>query len=156
MTDWRDQLAGARMRVDQQFQERVTESRFSNQQWGLIMTAVEWDVRRPEDPREAQLVADTSNLPDIVPELDRVQEQLAGAARPTADEGGGGITARLESLFGGFFGSSNAGSDHEAQLADAEALVQEYARELQGYLESQNRWEEIRTAAAGSEAETDS
>lgn len=149
MSDWSEQLAGARMQVDQQFQERVIDSRFSNQQWGLIMTAVEWEIHRPDDPEAARLVADTGNLPEIVPELDRIQEQIAGQARPVdGGAGDGGITGRVREFFGSLTGGAGGGkSDHDQQLQAAEALVDDYARELQAFLEKHNRWEDLRTAA---------
>jgi len=145
MTDWTDRLAGARMQVDQQFQDRVLNSQFSNQQWGLIMTAVEWEIHEPEDPEAARLVADTSKLEDIMPELDRVQEQVSGAASPRGSGSGGGILGQFKDFFGSL---SAGGSDTQEQLQEAESLVQDYARELQSFLENHGSWEEIRQAAS--------
>ena len=51
---WTDSITGARMQVDKQFQQQVRDSEFSNQQWGLIMTAVEFRI---DDPREASFPA---------------------------------------------------------------------------------------------------
>ncbi len=42
--EWRDLIVGDRMRVDQEFAARVRQSGFSNQQWSLIMTAVELEL----------------------------------------------------------------------------------------------------------------
>ena len=39
MSEWTDAIVGERMAVDNQFTDRVTASRFSSQEWGLIMTA---------------------------------------------------------------------------------------------------------------------
>jgi hypothetical protein len=151
MTDWTDRLAGARMQVDQQFQDRVMNSQFSNQQWGLIMTAVEWDIRQPDDPEAAQLVADTSHLEDIMPELDRVQEQVAGATSPREGGGpGGGLIGQLTEFLGSL--TDAGGSDTDDQLREAKSLVQDYARELQTFLEDRGSWEDIRESAAADNA----
>lgn len=147
MADWTDQLAGARMQVDQQFQEQVRGSRFSNQQWGLIMTAVEWEVRNPEDPETAELVADTSQVTNIIPELDRIQDQMGQASPMGGGGSSGGLGDRIRSLFDSFTSNGSVAADQE-RIADAESLVQEYARELQAFLEKRERWDEIRRAAA--------
>jgi len=147
MAEWTDQLAGARMQVDQQFQERVRTSRFSNQEWGLIMTAVEWEVRNPDDPETAELVADTSQVAEIIPELDQIQDQLGAAGPMGGGESSGGLGDRVRSFFGSLAGNG-VGSDDEERRKDAEALVQEYASELQAFLEKRERWDEIRETAA--------
>jgi len=48
--DWTDRIAGERMAVDKQFADRVEGSSFSNQQWGLVMTAVEFEIEEPASP----------------------------------------------------------------------------------------------------------
>ncbi len=146
MSEWTDQLAGARMQVDQQFRDRVIDSQFSNQQWGLIMTAVEWEVHDADDPESARLVADTSNLSEIVPELDRISKQMGGPAGPVDEGGGTGIAGQLRGFLDDL--TRNSGGGGEAQLREAERLVQEYAVELQTFLEQRERWDTIRTAAA--------
>jgi hypothetical protein len=149
MTDWTNKLAGPRMQIDQQFNDRVTNSRFSNQEWGLIMTAVEWRIHEPDDPEAARLEADTSKIEEIIPELDRIKEQMGASGSPMAGGGqsGGGIGDRIRGMFDSLLDNGSAGSDAE-RLADAEALVQEYARELQRYLEDREQWDDIREAAA--------
>lgn len=152
MTDnWTDRLAGARMQVDQQFQRRVDSSEFTNQQWGLVMTAVEFDIENAEDPDRARLVADTDHLSAIVPELDEIQRQMGQAAgqQRSSPSNEGGLLGRFRKLFGGD-GSGGADASDEEQLSNAEVLVEEYTRELQRHLEEQGRWEEIRNAAAES------
>ncbi|MCH7661416.1 MAG: hypothetical protein IH933_12825, partial [Euryarchaeota archaeon] len=62
---WMDRIVGDRMAVDREFTERVNGSRFSSQQWGLIMTATEFEIRNPEEPEQAELVANTEKLPQI-------------------------------------------------------------------------------------------
>lgn len=151
MPEWTDRLAGARMQVDQQFEERVRNSQFSNQEWGLIMTAVEWEIRHVDDPEAAELVADTSNVADIIPELEKIQQQMGGGG-PMGGGGndGGGLGDRVRQFFDTLTGNGSGGTDTERQNA-AEALVQEYARELQAFLEKRERWEDIREIAAGEE-----
>jgi len=147
---WRDQLAGARMQVDQQFRDRLDQSRFTNQEWGLIMTAIEFEIERADDPDQAQLVADTSKLDQIVPELDRVQEQMGGAMRPTdTPTDTGGLFGKLKQYLGGLSTNGSEGSDDE-RMAAAAVLVEEYTDSLQTHLEERGRWEEIRQIATGS------
>lgn len=144
---WRDKLAGARMRVDQEFNQRVLDSQFSNQEWGLIMTAVEFDIDSPETPDSAEMTANTDKVEQIMPELENLPQ---GMARPGGDAGGdsGGVIDSLKSVFG-FDGSDANGSGvDEDELAAASQLVEEYATELQRHLEEQGRWAEVCAAAA--------
>ena len=146
--DWRDQLAGARMQVDQQFQDRLEQSEFTNQEWGLIMTAVEFQVEHPGDPDRAELVADTSQLDQIVPELERLQDQMGG---PMGGGGGrdtgssGGVFGIFKDLLGGF--STDSGGHGDKRMDAATLIAEEYATDLQTYLEKRGRWETIREAA---------
>ncbi|MFB6256979.1 MAG: DUF5799 family protein, partial [Haloplanus sp.] len=39
MSEWTDTIVRDRMTVDQEFDERVRQSAFTSQEWGLIMTA---------------------------------------------------------------------------------------------------------------------
>ena len=140
MTDWRDRIVGARMTVDQEFAPRVAESQFSNQQWGLIMTAVDLEIEHPDDPERAQIVADTSKLPAILPELEKVEAAMGGYGGNQGQRQSGGLLDGIKNLLGG------DGGDDQRKAA-AESLAQEYAAELQAHLESTGRWEEVRTAA---------
>ena len=144
---WRDKLAGARMRVDQEFNQRVLDSQFSNQEWGLIMTAIEFDIDNPDDPEQAEMTANTENLEQIMPELDNLPQ---GMARPDGSntEGGGGVLDSLKSVLGFDGADTNGASVDEDELAAATALVDEYASELQAFLEDEGRWDEVCAAAA--------
>lgn len=148
---WTDRLVGARMQVDQQFQDRLNQSRFSNQEWGLIMTSVEFEIRHAGDPDRAELVADTSALEQVLPELDNIQEHMGGAGAPgQGGSGGGSILGRLGGLLDGLTSNGSGGSDEDRKAA-AEALVAEYAGELQTFLERNGRWDDIREQAAAEE-----
>lgn len=144
---WTDQLAGARMQVDQRFQDRVASSQFSNQQWGLIMTAVEFDIDNPEQPGEAELVADTEKLPHIIPELDSLPTGagMAGPPGGSSSEKSGGLLGKLTGLFSS--SDEDSGVDQD-QLEAARSLVEEYATELETYLQEQGRWESLCESAA--------
>ena len=148
MSDWTDAIVGDRMTVDQEFNERVNGSRFSSQEWGLIMTATEFEIENPDDPETARIVADTSSLPAIMPELENVRSGMAamGGAPGNGGSSGdaGGILASIKGALG-LGGGSGGGSDDE-ELAAAEALVQEYADELQAHLEDVGKWERVRVA----------
>ncbi|WP_436900551.1 DUF5799 family protein [Halovenus halobia] len=143
---WRDKLAGARMRVDQEFNQRVLDSQFSNQEWGLIMTAIEFDIESPDDPEQAEMVANTENLEQIMPELDNIPQ---GMARPDGShDDSGGVVDSLKSVLGFDDSDSNGASVDKDELAAATALVEEYASELQQSLEEEGRWKSVCAAAA--------
>jgi len=139
-------IAGARMQVDQQFQDRVTGSQFSNQQWGLIMTAVQFEIESPESPEEAEIVADTEQVPHIIPELDNIPDGMGGAPQSTGGGESSGLLGRVRNLFSG--GNQSGGSSNAQQEEAAVELVEAYAVELQHFLEQQGRWEEICSAYA--------
>ncbi|WP_159901058.1 DUF5799 family protein [Salinirussus salinus] len=151
-SDWQDHLAGARMRVDQQFEQRVRDSRFSSQEWGLIMTAVEFEVRSADDPDSARLVADTDKLGAVVPELGKIQEEMGGAARPPSGSSGGGLFGRLRQYLGGLTSDSGPEGSSDEQLEAARTLADDYAVELQAYLEEQGRWADVCALAADAES----
>lgn len=154
MTDrWTDRIVGDRMTVDQQFSDRVTQSQFNRQQWGLVMTAVEFDIENPADPDRATLVADTSSLPNVIPELEHVESGPPGTSGgPTRDSGdGGGLVDTLTDalgLGGGDGDDSEGDGVDEETLNAAEQLVGEYADELQAHLEERGKWADVRAAAA--------
>lgn len=150
--DWTQSLAGARMQVDQQFQPRVDESDFTSQEWGLIMTAVEFEIDAAGDPENAELYANTDKLPDIIPELQQIQREMGGSPTPVSEGSEGGFLGRLRSMVDGLTSDGSSRSDTE-RLSEAESLVQAYASDLQDYLETQGRWDDIRQAATEAETE---
>jgi hypothetical protein len=145
MSTWTDKIVGARMAVDGTFAPQVEASGFSRQEWGLVMTAIEFDIENPDDPEQAQLLAQSNNLAAVIPELERVakmQSQMQGG-RST---GNGGILAKVRSIFG----LGDSGTEHEVdeqRLAEARSLTQRYATELQSHLEEKGRWSEVCRAA---------
>ena len=148
---WTDRLAGARMQVDKRFSDRVTDSRFTNQEWGLIMTAVEFDIDDPTDPETAELVATTDQLGEIIPELGKIQEQMGGSPEPVeSGPSGGSIFGRVRQYIDGLTTDSREGNERE-KLAAATELVEEYTVELQQYLEEQGSWEDLCSRAAAAE-----
>ncbi|MFW5924513.1 MAG: DUF5799 family protein [Halanaeroarchaeum sp.] len=148
MSDWTDQIVGERMAVDNEFSQRVVASEFSNQEWSLIMTAVEFEIEDADDPDRARIVADASNLDAILPELENIRTQMGGVPGAPGGE-------RDRSKDGGLFdGIKNAlglggggNSDGERREAAAD-LAQEYASALQEHLEEKGRWDEVRRIAA--------
>lgn len=134
-SEWRDMIVGERMRVDREFADRVRSSQFSGQQWSLIMTAVEFDLAG--EGESAELVADTSKIGAVLPELERIEKQ-GPMAPPT--ESGGGLLDSVKSALG-------MGGPDEELLAAAADLADEYAAELQAALEESGRWSEVREAA---------
>lgn len=148
MSEWTDAIVGERMTVDNEFNDRVMASRFSSQEWGLIMTATEFEIENSEDPETARIVADTSSLPAIMPELENVRSQVAamgggGSGGDRSGGSGGGIVASIKGALG--LGGGNDGVSDE-ELEAAERLVQEYADELQAHLEEVGKWDQVRVA----------
>lgn len=139
---WMDRIVGDRMAVDREFTERVNESRFSSQQWGLIMTATEFEIHGAEEPESAEIVANTEKLPQIMPELEKIDAQVqaaggAGGSAGSSGSSGGGILDSVKSALG--LGNGGGASDEDRQAA--ESLVAEYADRLQDRLEEQGKWE---------------
>lgn len=146
MSDWTDAIVGERMAVDQEFNEQVAASQFSSQEWGLIMTAIEFDIENAVDPEEARIVADTSNLPQIMPELGDMREQMAamGGGGGGNSGGTGDVIDSLKDALG--LGGGGGGGVDQEELQAAEQLVQEYAERLQRHLDSKGKWEQVRVA----------
>jgi uncharacterized membrane protein YgcG len=150
MSEWTDAIVGERMTVDNEFNDRVMASRFSSQEWGLIMTAAEFEIEDSDDPEAARIVADTSNLPAIMPELENVRSQVAAMGGGGARGGGsggdeGGILESIKSALG-LGGSDGGGGPSDEELEAAERLLEEYAEELQAHLEQVGKWEQVRVA----------
>jgi len=146
-SDWTELTMGARMSVDREFRDRVEQSEFSHQQWGLVMTAVEFEIENAGDPDAARLIGDTDNLPAVLPELDRMADAtpMAGGAPPDRDGGGdGGLLDSVKEALG--FGGGSDSNDEMA--AAAEVLVEEYAEHLQAELERTGQWEHVVSVAA--------
>ncbi|GAB7008231.1 DUF5799 family protein [Halorubrum trueperi] len=150
MSEWTDAIVGERMTVDNKFNDRVAASRFSSQEWGLIMTATDFEIEDADDPENARIVADTSNLPTIMPELENVRSQVAAmGGAPSQGSGGsggsgGGLVDSIKAALGLGGGGGDEPSDEE--LAAAERLVGEYADELQAHLTDVGKWERVRVA----------
>ena len=146
MSEWDDMIVGDRMAVDQEFTDRVQDSQFSNQEWGLIMTATKLEIEHPEDPEAARIVATTDSLESILPELASIRTDpgpMGGPPQETGNGDGRGLIDSLKSALG--LGGDTGGVD-QAQLAAAESLTQEYADELQAHLESKDAFEAARKA----------
>ena len=154
MTDseWTDRIVGDRMTIDQEFSTQVRNSQFSNQEWGMIMTAVELEIENAADPDEARIVADTSKIDQVLPAIDESRSQMGqmGGA-PGGGSGGssGGFLDGIKDALGlGGGGDGNGGGGDERERAAA-SLAQAYADELQSHLERKGKWEQVRTVAEG-------
>ena len=140
---WTDQIVGDRMAVDRQFADRVTASEFSRQEWGLIMTAVEFEIENPGDEDAARIVANTSKLKHVLPELDNIRNQMSAMGGGGSEKKSGGFFSSVKSAFG----LGDDGID-EDKARKAEQLTQEYATELQSHLEEHGKWERVRQTAS--------
>jgi hypothetical protein len=143
MSNWTDAIVGERMALDREFSDRVRESDFSNQEWGLVMTATDFEIEDANDPDRARIVADTTNLPQMMPELENVRSQMGGMSGGESKSSGGVFDS-----IKGALGLGDDGGDDE-RLETAERLVQEYADELQEKLEEKGRWDEVRQSYDG-------
>lgn len=143
MSDWTDAIVGDRMTVDQEFAGRVASSEFSTQEWGLIMTATELDIEHADDPDRARIIADTSKVEGIMPELESLDQgmPMGGGGGRSNGSGVGGLVGSLKDALG----MGDDGVDEE-RLAAAERLTQAYADELQSHLETRGKWEQVRLA----------
>ncbi|WP_210424219.1 DUF5799 family protein [Halorussus ruber] len=149
---WQDLIVGDRMAVDQEFAQQVTDSQFSRQEWGLIMTAVEFEIENPGDADQARIVADTSKIEQVMPELENIRNQMnsmaggAGGGGGGKQGGGGGVFDSVKDALG--LGGGGGGGADQDRIDDASRLAQAYADELQQRLESQGKWAKVREAAA--------
>ena len=142
MSDWTDRIVGDRMAVDREFSERVRDSEFSNQEWGLVMTAVDFEIEDADDPDRARIVADTESLPQMMPELAKVRQGM-GPGGPGGQQQADSGTGVLDAIRGAL----GMGGDDDAEKLDAaERLVDEYAAALQQRLEEKGKWDDIRQA----------
>jgi hypothetical protein len=139
MADWTDRIVGDRMTVDREFNDRVVASEFGSQEWSLIMTATEFDIENADDPDAARIVANTEKLEGMMPHIEEAGERERSMAGRSSDSGGSVLDSVKNAL-----GLSNGKQDHDAKLAAAEELVDEYAAELQSHLESNGKWEQVR------------
>ena len=143
MSNWTDAIVGERMALDREFSDRVRESDFTYQEWGLVMTATDFEIEDANDPDRARIVADTTNLPQMMPELENVRSQMGGMSGGESKSSGGVFDS-----IKGALGLGDDGGDDE-RLETAERLVQEYADELQEKLEEKGRWDEVRQSYDG-------
>jgi len=152
--DWTNRIVGARMAADREFEDRVQHSEFSRQEWGLIMTATEFEIEHPDDPERARLVGNTEKLPSVAPELERIAEEGRGgpAGADARDDGGGGVLGSIKDALG--MGGGGESFD-ESKVQAAESLVDDYTDRLQQHLEDNGRWEEVRRAASDVDANRD-
>ena len=142
--NWTDMIVGDRMAVDNEFNSQIESSEFSRQEWGLIMTAVEFEIEEPGTDR-ARLVADTGNLSAVMPEMDRIANQQRGMGGGGGGGSGGGILGSLKDALG--LGGGSGKSDPDRVRA-AEDLANAYAKELQRHLEERGKWEAVQAAAS--------
>lgn len=143
MTDWESKIAGIRMVVDQEFADRVQASSLSSQQWNVVMMAVDFEIENPGTPADARLVADTSKLPNVIGEIERIGEQSppGGSSGDGSDDGGliGGVLSSL---------GLGGGTSNEKVREEATRLADEYAEELRAKLIERGRWESVCEEAA--------
>ncbi|KTG10424.1 hypothetical protein AUR64_12735 [Haloprofundus marisrubri] len=147
MQNWTDSIVGERMTVDREFNQRIRDSAFTSQEWGLIMTATEFEIENADDAENARIVANTEKVPQILPELENVRSQMqsmGGAPERGNRGGGGGIVDSIKGALG--IGGGDSGGVNQDELERAERLTQEYADELQSHLEQKGKWQQVRVA----------
>ncbi|WP_053948733.1 DUF5799 family protein [Halolamina sediminis] len=143
-SDWTDAIVGERMAVDQQFAAEVRDSPFSNQEWGLIMTAAEFDIVDADDPENARIVPNTEKVAGIMPEVEKMERGMGAGPGGSADGGGGdGVFSSVKDALG--VGGGGDGGEPD-RTEEAEALLERYAEALQEHLVEKGRWEQVRIA----------
>ncbi len=130
---WQDQIVRERMAVDEEFTDRIMESEFTRQDWGLIMTAVEFELEGSGE--DARIVANTSKVDQIIPEINKRNSPMGAMG---GGQSSGGFLSSLLSTLG-----IGGGSDR-AKLEAATDLADEYAAMLQAQLEENGKWERVR------------
>ncbi|MFB6299378.1 MAG: DUF5799 family protein [Halobacteriales archaeon] len=139
---WQDLIVGERMAVDQQFSDRIQASQFSQQEWGMIMTAVEFEIDGTGE--DARIIARTEQIEHVLPQLTETRQQMQHPMGGGGDRGGSG-----DGLFDSIKSAFGMGDDENAEiLQEASRLADDYARALQEHLEDQGKWEHVREAAA--------
>ncbi|MFW5939483.1 MAG: DUF5799 family protein [Halolamina sp.] len=140
-SDWTDAIVGERMAVDQQFAAEVRDSPFSNQQWGLIMTAAAFEIADADDPENARIVPDAAKVEGIMPEVEKMEGGMGGPGTGADRGASGGTFSAVKDALG--FGGDGGGAD---RTDEAEALLERYAETLQQHLVEKGRWEQVRIA----------
>jgi len=143
-SDWTDAIVGERMAVDQQFAAEVRDSAFSNQEWGLIMTAAEFEIVDADDPENARIVPDTEKVAGIMPEVEKMERGMGGPGGDRGGEDDGGMFSSVKDALG-VGGDGNDGGEPD-RIDEAEALLERYAETLQEHLIEKGRWEQVRIA----------
>ncbi|WP_267639881.1 DUF5799 family protein [Haloarchaeobius amylolyticus] len=155
MANWQDTIVGDRMTVDKEFTQEVLDSEFTNQEWDLIMSAIEFEIENPENPEQARIVANDEKLSAVIPELERISQQMQGMGGAPGGAGGGGGGGGGGGLFDSVKNALGMGGSDEKREAErseaASRLATEYAETLQAHLESKGRWESVCARAAKSE-----
>lgn len=138
-SDWQAAVAGERMELDREFGDRVDASSLDRQQWGLVMTALSFEIENPGDPDVARIRPDTSKVDAIVPELDDVSAMGPMPGSPPGNDdgrGGGGLIDRLA----GALGFSDGEEDRREEI---EQLASLYGERLEEKLRERGRWETV-------------
>ncbi len=147
MSDWTAEFVGDRMTVDQAFNDQVAASEFTHQEWGTIMTAVDFEIKGAETPATAELVANTEDIEEILPALDEIEQQR-GAIGPgggATEETSKGVLDTLTDRLG--LGGAD-GNDDDDRLTAAKGLADAYAEAFQEHLEREGKWERACSLAA--------
>jgi hypothetical protein len=112
------------------------------------MTAVEFDIENADDPERARIVADTTRLPQILPELEKEHDRMSVPGGRSEADGRGGVTGIIDAVRSSLGLGGSDGGDEET-IAAAERLTDAYAEALQERLEEVGKWSEIRDAHRG-------
>jgi len=143
MADWYSRAAHERVQVDQTFNARLRDKPVTAHQWGLLMTAIEFDIVNPEEPERARIVPDVSKVDSV---LEQVKEAEDASNAPAPDSPG--VVERVKRTLG-------LSDPEDPYKRAARSLASQYATELQEELEEQGRWEESCQRAAKENAKAE-
>ncbi len=141
MADWYSRAVHERVTVDSAFNKHLRSKPITHHQWGLLMTAIEFDIVNPDEPERARIVPDLSKIDSVLPQ---VKEAEDAANAPTPDSAG--VVERVKRAVG-------LAEPEDPYVRVARSLASQYATELQEELEKQERWEETCEWAAKETAE---
>lgn len=143
---WTDRIVSAQIAVNDRFADRLQHSQLSRQEWGLVRSAVDFEIKHPNDPDRARIIAKTQNLSTIMPKLIQIAEMTSTAASHRT--GSSSIFDAVKTALGL---NDSVDALRTEKRDQAEQLAAAYAADLQRYLEHNGKWDAIRASVRGAE-----
>ncbi len=138
------------MAVDQQFTDRLAESSFSNAEWDVIMSVVEFELADPATPEHAHIEPRLDDLDTAVSAANDVPDVAATGpvAGDQQDNDRKGVMGTIMNRLGMGGGGSNTGNSDDRRH-DAESLINEYSDSLEQRIKDAGEWQNLCAAVEG-------